>query len=373
MRWRDSDHNEELINAVAEYLEIIENGGDPAEFLASLGPCALQVRQIAGIESLLRVNVAAPAPSEIARGRSSLLMSITAEERRRRQTGPKLLGMFAAAGLGLALGAGFASGAVPTEQLNSLRENLPFIGVEASRENPDGSKGEDEREFELNRPAQGASPQVDAQDGLSGDDSGPEATQPALNIDESGPGPKGEQGNGGGGTRLVPAGPPPGNGVGGTPPGQGGANPGNGAGGTPPGQGGENPGAGDDGGVGNDGTPPGQGGENPGGGDDNGVGNDGTPPGQGGDNPGNGDDNGVGGNGSPPGQGVDNPGNGVGNDGTPPGQGGDNPGNGSDNGVGNGGMPPGQGGTDPDNGVGNGGTPPGQGGANPGNGGGIGN
>jgi len=324
MKWRESDHDEGLISAVAAYLEIVENGGDPAEFLASLGPCAVRVRQIAGIETLLRVNVAAPAPSEIARGRSSLLMSITAEERLRRQTGPKLFGMFAAAGLGLALGAGFASGAVPTEQLNNLTENLPFIGVEASREKPDGSKGDDEQEFESNRPARSASPQVD------GDDNGLEATQPALNIDGSGPAP---QGNGGGSSRLGSAVPPPGNGVGGTPPGQGGVNPGNGG----------------DNGVGSDGTPPGQGGENPGDGDDNSVGGDGTPPGQGGENAGDGDDNGVGSDGTPPGQGGANPGdgNGVGNDGTPPGQGGANPGNG--------------------------GPPPGQGGGNPGNGGGAGN
>ena len=100
MKWRDSDPQEELINAVAEYLKIVESGGDPSEFLASLGPHAGEVRQIAGVESLLRVNIGEPAPSEIARGRGTLLKSITAGERRRSQSGPKLIGIFAAAGLG---------------------------------------------------------------------------------------------------------------------------------------------------------------------------------------------------------------------------------------------------------------------------------
>ena len=264
MKWRDSDQDEELISAVAEYLEIVENGGDAAEYLVSLGPRALEVQQIAGIESLIRVNIAAPAPSEIASRRSSLLKSITAEDRRRKQTGPKLTGMFAAAGIGLALGAGFASGAVPTESLNSLAENIPFIGVEASREETDGSKGggPDSRV-----PGLVASPPVGNEDSSPIEGSSLEATQPALEINEGRPEP-----------RRDPATRTPSNGVG--------------SDGTPPGQGGENPGNGGGSGIGSDGTPPGQGGENPGNGGGSGVGSDGTPPGQGGENPGNGGGNG---------------------------------------------------------------------------------
>ena len=330
MKWRDSEQDEELISAVAEYLEIVENGGDAAKYLISLGPRALEVQQIAGIESLIRVNIAAPEPGEIARRRGSLLKSITAEDSRRKQTGPKLAGMFAAAGIGLALGAGFASGAVPTEPLNRLAENIPLIGVEASREETDGSKSVgDGGGSDSHLPGLVASPPVGNEDSSPIEGSNLEATQPGLEINESRPGPMGD-----------PATRNPGSGVGsdGTPRGQGGANAGNsgdngvGSDGTPPGQGGANPGGGGNG-VGSDGTPPGEGGANPGGGD-NGVGSDGTPPGQGGENPGNGGGSGVGSDGTPPGQGGENPGgggNGVGSDGTPPGQGGENPGNGNGN------------------------------------------
>ena len=289
MKWRDSEQDEELISAVAEYLEIVENGGDAAKYLISLGPRALEVQEIARIESLIRANIAAPEPGEIGRRRGSLLKSITAEDSRRKQTGPKLAGMFAAAGIGLALGVGFASGAVPTEPLNRLAENIPLIGVEASPEETDGSKGvgdgggSDSRVSGLV-----ASPPVGNEDSSPIEASSLEATQPALEINESRPE-----------LRRDPATRIPSSGAG--------------SDGMPPGQGGANPGNGDDNGVGSDGTPPGGGGANRGNGDDNGVGSDGTPPGHGGANPGNGGDNGVNSDGTPPGHGGENPGNRTGN------------------------------------------------------------
>ncbi len=143
MKWRDSDPQEELINAVAEYLQIVEIGGDPSEFLDLLGPLAVEVRQIAGIESLLRVDIAAPAPSEVARGRTSLYQSITRDHVSRATAGPKIIGLFAAAGLGLAVGAGFASGAVPMDPLIGLTDSVPFIWGGSSSDEQDEQQAEE--------------------------------------------------------------------------------------------------------------------------------------------------------------------------------------------------------------------------------------
>ncbi len=348
------NREEEVMQAFARYLEIIESGGDGEAFLRSDTALEPELRALTGLDTRLQ-QVVVP-ESEFAgqaRAFASFRTAVKDEDpdviaRALAWFRPRLFGILGALGLGMGLSAAFASGALPSGKLNSIFAVIPVFGSPSTGSEPPRELITPTRIDDAGSVHHETSPTIDLKDL-------PAHSTPGLTPDGGESQNAGREGTGNG-TPANPDQPSAGPDVAGsvnTPEqpfptagqptadpateGSQGSDNGNGIGpdGTPPGQSGDDPALGSDNGNSNAG------------GNGNGVGPDGTPPGQGGDNPGNGNGNAGGNSGN---SNAGGNGNGVGPDGTPPGQGGDNPGNGNGNAGGNSGNgvgrwhPAGQGG-----------------------------
>ena len=135
------NREEEVMQAFARYLEIIESGGDGEAFLRSDTALEPELRALTGLDTRLQVVVPESEFAGQARAFASFRTAVKDEDpdviaRALAWFRPRLFGILGALGLGMGLSAAFASGALPSGKLNSIFAAIPVFGSPSTGSEP---------------------------------------------------------------------------------------------------------------------------------------------------------------------------------------------------------------------------------------------